>query len=62
MDEDEENDEQPPKHGFWKSWVISFKKGEVGTDRILSLILLVGVLLYGGVMLLMALASWLSNR
>ncbi|SVD89671.1 uncharacterized protein METZ01_LOCUS442525, partial [marine metagenome] len=57
VDEDEENDEQPPKHGFWKSWVISFKKGQFENDFLLSLFVLVVVLLYGGVMLLMTLAS-----
>ena len=59
MDEGEENNEQPPKYGFWKSWVISFKKGEVGLDQIFILILSVAVVIFGGLMLLMTLANWL---
>ena len=59
MDEDDENNEQPPKYGYWKSWVISFKNGEVGPDQIFILI----VSAVGGLavvlMLLMTLANWL---
>ncbi len=61
MDEGEENNEQPPKHGFWESWVISFKKGKFSGDIILGLFVFVSVLFVGGVKLLMALVSWLSN-
>jgi len=61
MDEDEENNEQPPKYGFWKSWVISFKKGQFTYDRWLVLLGLIGVLICGGAMLLMTLVSWLTN-
>ena len=61
MDEGEENNKQPPKHGFWKSWVISFKKGQFTGDFLLGLLVFVAVLFVGGVKLLMALVSWLSN-
>ena len=59
MDEGEENNEQPPKYGFWKSWVISFKKEEVGPDQILILIVSVVGGLVVVLMLLMKLANWL---
>ena len=56
-----EKNKQPPKHGLWKSWVVSFKKGQFTGDLLFYLLVFVAVLFVCGVKLLMALVSWLSN-
>ena len=36
--------EQPVRHGFWKSWKMSFKEGKISMDHLLGLFILVCVI------------------
>ena len=56
-DEDENDNEHLSSHGFWESWIISFKKGEPVEEPILYFFFLVAMVLYGGAMLLKTLLS-----
>lgn len=53
-------DKEPPvKHGFWESWAISWKKGEIRDIHIFSFLILIGMGIYGVVMLLKTLIRFL---